>query len=92
MGKNKGGKGGGDKGDTRSRAKVNYRAGNRGDDEQAANAVPQELIDRAALLGCEIWEVDKYEQKKQMQERGSDEEEDSDLSEESKNAVKPRKA
>ena len=69
MGKNKkggdGGKGGGGggKGDQRSRDKVDHRAGGKGnrrgaDNKDAASDVPQELIDRAAMLGCEIWEVD----------------------------------
>lgn len=54
--------------------------------------MPQELIDKAAILGCEIWQIDEFEARKQMGEVDSDEEEDSDLSEESKQAVKPRTA
>lgn len=87
--KNKGGKGG----DSRAREKVNHRDGGRGrgdDREDDDGGVPQELIDKAALLGCEVWEVEEYEARQQMKERDSNEEEDSDLSEESKQAVKAR--
>lgn len=60
MGKNKGG-GGGGKGDTRSRDKVDHRGGGKADKrgaDRGADTVPQELIDRAVALGCEIWEVE----------------------------------
>ena len=68
MGKNKGG--GHDK---RAREKVDHRGGARGkgyfdegadfDAEKGAASgdVPQELIDKAALLGCEVWQIDEYE-------------------------------
>ena len=60
MGKNKGGKGG----DARARDKVDHRAGG-GRNKRGAHAeaeeVPQELIDKAARFGCEIWEVEEYE-------------------------------
>ena len=66
MGKNKGGRGGeGGRGDQRAREKVDHRAGGKGNKRGAArdddDTVPQELIDRAAVLGCEVWEVDEYE-------------------------------
>ena len=51
--------------------------------------VPQELIEKAAKLGCEVWQIEEFEAREQMRERDSDDE-DSDLSEESKQAVKPR--
>lgn len=94
MGKNKGG---GGKGDQRARDKVDHRGGGRGTkrgeaDETSAAAIPQDLIDKAVKYGCEVWEVEKYEAKNQMREVDSDEEEDSDLSEESKAAIKPRVA
>ena len=93
--KNKGGKdaSGGQGNDRRARNKVNHRdAGRDRDDEQ----VPQELIEKAAMLGCEVWEIDEYEARDQMRERDAAAEQDSDdsgeLSEESKQAVKPRAA
>jgi len=60
MGKNKGGGGVGGKGDTRSRDKVDHRGGGRGNkrgggDDDPASEVPQELIEKAAMLGCEVW-------------------------------------
>ena len=93
MGKNKGGKGGQD---TRAREKVDHRGGGkggkrRGNDSDDAE-VPQELIEKAARLGCEVWQIEEFEAREQMKERDSDDEEDSDLSEESKQAVKPKKA
>lgn len=54
--------------------------------------MPQELIEKAAMLGCEVWQIEEFEAKQQMREADSDEEEDSDLSEESKAALKPNKA
>ena len=78
--KNKKGRGNEDEGadggpgDARSRAKVNHRQGKKnicsgdGDGE-----VPQELIDKAAILGCEVWEVEEYEARAQ-----AGEEDDSD--------------
>ena len=47
------------------------------------------MIERAAVLGCEVWEVEEYEERAKMNEADSDEEQDSDLSEESKAALKP---
>ena len=64
MGKNKGG---GKAADQRARDKVDHRGGGRGgkrrgsEDEDAE--VPQELIEKAALLGCQVWEIDEYEQR-----------------------------
>ena len=56
MGKgNKGRDGGGKGGDNRARAKVNHRDGRGGRGEDREDDVPQELIDRAAVLGCEVW-------------------------------------
>ena len=78
--------------DNRAREKVNHRGNKRRGDDSDDAEVPQELIDKAALLGCQVWEVEEYEQREKMKERDSDEEEDSDLSEESKAAVKPKKA
>ena len=90
MGKNKnqGGKGG----DSRARDKVNHRDGTKGRGGARDNDdhVPQELIDKAAMLGCEVWQIEEFEAKRQMREGDSDEEQDSDLSEESKQAVKAR--
>ena len=63
-------------GDSRARAKVNHRQGKKnvcsgdGDGE-----VPQELIDKAAILGCEVWEIDEYEARAQA---GAEEDDDSD--------------
>lgn len=91
MGKKDQKKGGGGKSDHRARDKVDHRGGGRRG-EDCEDQVPQELIERAAKLGCEVWELEKYEAKAQMEEADSDEEEDSDLSEESKQAVKPKKA
>ena len=39
-----------------------------------------------------MWQIEEFEAKEQVRERGCDEEDDSDLSEESKQAVKPRQA
>ena len=63
MGKNKGGGN-----DRRAREKFDHRGGGKGDKRGAGVenddvSVPQELIDRAAVLGCEVWEVDEYEAK-----------------------------
>ena len=47
------------------------------------------------MLGCEVWEIEEYEARNQMREGDAAAEEDSDsgeLSEESKQAVKPRAA
>ena len=44
------------------------------------------------MLGCEVEQIEEFRARAAMREAGSDEEEDSDLSEESKNAVKPRQA
>ena len=85
----------GQSGDQRARGKVNHRDGGKGRGGAMDNEdhVPQELIDKAAMLGCEVWQIDEFEARQQMRERGSDEEQDdSDLSEESKQAVKPRTA
>ena len=40
--------------------------------------MPQELIDKAAILGCEIWEIDEVEERNRMREAGEGEEDDSD--------------
>ena len=91
MGKNKGNRSG--KGDQRSRDKVDHRGGVRTNkacefrvatEFNPALDAPQELIDKAAMLGCEIWEIEKYEREQ------ADHDEDSDLSEESKRLGNPR--
>jgi len=55
------------KGDKRSRDKVDHRGGGkgtkRGDDDGLSADVPQELIEKAAMLGCEVWEVAEFEQR-----------------------------
>ena len=93
MGKNKGGRaGGGGAGDVRSRDKTNHRQGKGRGGSPDEVAIPQELIDRAAILGCEVWELDKAEQKAAMREANSDSEEDSSDDEETKKPIKASKA
>ena len=88
MGKNRG--------TAAKREKVDHRQGKNnirgGGNEIEDLNVPQELIDKAALLGYQVWEVEEYEGRKQMKEASSDDEEDSDLSEESKAALRKPKA
>ena len=85
-----------------NREKVDHRKGKKnvrgGDREEMSESVPQELIEKAAVLGCEVWQIEEFEKRK-AEEEGSDGipeakegDEDSDLSEESKAAVKPKKA
>ena len=69
MGKNKGGRkqqAGGDdgdnRGDQRARNKVDHRGGGRrGDNRDDGAQVPQELIEKAAKLGCEVWQIEEFE-------------------------------
>jgi len=90
MGKNRGVAANREKVDHR-KGKTNVRGGGNDNDD---GMVPQELIEKAALLGCQVWEIEEYEERARMKEANSDEEdeEDSDLSEESKAAVKPKAA
>ena len=62
-------------GDSRARAKENHRNQGRGGDEGGDGGVPQELIDKAAILGCEVWEIDEYEARAQA---GAGSDDDSD--------------
>ena len=50
--------------------------------------VPQELIDEAARLGCEIWEVEEYQRReKEENGEGSDDENQLDEIKEAKGAA-----
>ena len=88
MGKNKGG----GKPVNRAREKTNHRQGKGRGGSDDEGDVPQELKDRAAILGCEVWELDKAEAKAAMREANSDSEEDSSDDEETKKPIKASKA
>lgn len=77
-----------------NREKVDHRKGKqvRGGGRDNDDVVPQELIDKAAVLGCQVWEIEEYEARAAMDEVDSDEEVDSDLSEESQAALKASNA
>ena len=74
--------------DARSRQKKKHHK-DKGEDEE----IPQELIDEANELGCEVWEIEKVKAKLAAEKSDSslDEVEEKDDEEESKSDKKSKK-